>query len=681
MDNENKILLNSVRTPSSVNVDSNIQFGITNTNKPIPLNDIDTTVSQFQQFEKERKKSTTYRFYGVVSPIISNPIFNDNIKISRNGDNVTSKKILSSDIFEKDGWIGFYNDELDETALQFNDNKSALCEFFPFDPGYDRLKMLDSDGVPNYLFKVTYPFRNKNISLIRNSSKTLEDGIPIIDKFIIKLNGRLYTGFKTAINHGLSVNDSIKLLSFIDNSITLTNTVGGLALNERDYRVFKLGNQSNDNKFRVFVVDIDPFSIDFTIGESTVKRIVDGKESNYYVREFKSLTTDYKDYDIYPAAYGTTYFNDDVAAFNFIKDVDVDGLVDNLGRPLSELYLTIVKNDSDASLTSPNTQYWMEQQSGLTVNADRFWTPIIAGYELENNENLNYNVRAYGDPDYSNNLWYGNIDETNIDFDGDIVEYNVNDLLERRLELVYHRINTVYRENLNSISNDIFLDKKEGYIYNPFKKIQIREFSTTINPTVNLQPLIDEFNITEPSEIENLKNSFGVPDYAYSPVPNLYRWRTLLEIGEVDETGVGVDYPFESGAHYMYLNNRFMFQRQDPPCEFILISDEVTLGSSSVDPGNLQQEKFVKLLGDPTYLNYELLYLSYNGVQSTNFRPILDTILGNPPNIVNYNGISGLTMSVNRVSYQGEYELGKRDVAGGCVDLSLLKQKDVDDVC
>ena len=76
-----------------------------------------------------------------------------------------------------------------------------------------------------------------------------------------------------------------------------------------------------------------------------------------------------------------------------------------------------------------------------------------------------------------------------------------------------------------------------------------------------------------------------------------------------------------------------------------------------------------------------LLYLSYNGVQSTNFRPILDTILGNPPNIVNYNGISGLTMSVNRVSYQGEYELGKRDVAGGCVDVSLLKQKDVDDVC
>ena len=29
----------------------------------------------------------------------------------------------------------------------------------------------------------------------------------------------------------------------------------------------------------------------------------------------------------------------------------------------------------------------------------------------------------------------------------------------------------------------------------------------------------------------------------------------------------------------------------------------------------------------------------------------------------------------------GEYELGKRDIPGGCVNLSLLKQKDIDDVC
>ena len=81
MEKTNKILLNKTRTFDSVNVNSQIQIGIDSTNKPIPLNDIDTNVSQFEQFEKERKESTIYRFYGNVTPIISNPLFNDNIKI------------------------------------------------------------------------------------------------------------------------------------------------------------------------------------------------------------------------------------------------------------------------------------------------------------------------------------------------------------------------------------------------------------------------------------------------------------------------------------------------------------------------------------------------------------------------------------------------------------------------
>ena len=83
MEKTNKILLNKTRTYNSVNVNSQIQIDIENTSKPIPLNDIDTTVSQFEQFEKERKESTKYRFYGQVTPIISNPLFNDNVKISK----------------------------------------------------------------------------------------------------------------------------------------------------------------------------------------------------------------------------------------------------------------------------------------------------------------------------------------------------------------------------------------------------------------------------------------------------------------------------------------------------------------------------------------------------------------------------------------------------------------------
>ena len=115
MDNKIKILLNSVKLPDNVNVNTQIQFGLNNNNKPIPLNDIDTTVSQFEQFEKERKDSTIYRFYGVVKPVVTNVLFNENIKIYLKQPKplpnvspvpqVAAKTIMSSSLFEKDGWV------------------------------------------------------------------------------------------------------------------------------------------------------------------------------------------------------------------------------------------------------------------------------------------------------------------------------------------------------------------------------------------------------------------------------------------------------------------------------------------------------------------------------------------------------------------------------------------------
>lgn len=724
MDINNKILLNSVKLPDNVNVNTQIQFGLNNTNKPIPLNDIDTTVSQFEQFEKERKECTRYRFYGVVKPVVTNVLFNENIKIyvkePKPTPNVSpvpqivAKTIMSSSIFEKDGWVGSYNDEPNTDEIQYNDNKSALCEFFPFDPGYDRLKMLDSDGASNYLLKIVYPFNTRDITLVKNNSNiSLKDGIPIIDQFTIDLNGRQYTGFRTPMNHGLNVGDKIRLYNFVDN--TPNNT---LNLTTRLYRVFKLGNQVNDNKLRTFVIDVNPSDIDFTLGISTLKRSVNNKLSSYYVRRFKSLTSsDYKDYDLYPAAYGVTYFNDEVVAFNFKNDIDVSSLVDNLGRPITELYLSILKNDNDSNPASINTQYWLQQQQTLPPPYNiRFWTKISAGYKLEDDSSVNYNIKSYGDTTYQGSTYYENIDESDNIFDGDIVEYNESELLERRLENVYHRVNTVYREFLNSIDSNK-RNKREGYLYTPFNLIKIRELSNYINPVVNLQLVIDRYNITNPIEIDELRKSFQIPDYATEIAPNVFKWRDLLEIGEFDNSGAGVDYPFESGAHYIYLDKRFYFQRQDPPCEFSLISEDIVLGASDVN--NVQQDKLIKLLNDPTFLNYTIDipatslvnvndnttvpnpqsglivfntnpdivngvgvgYYQFNGNNWTKVIFTLDVGSANTLDILNYNGLANLNIEVTLADYIGEYELGKRDVAGGCLDLSFLKQKEIDDVC
>ena len=657
MEKTNKILLNSQRLPNNVNVNTQIQLGMENTNKPLPLNDIDTTISQYEQFEKERKESTIYRFYGNVNPIISNPLFNDNVKIYEDeNNNIKGKKIFSSGIFEKDGWIGYYNDEIDEDLLQVGDNKSALCDFFPFDPGYDRLSFLDSDGKPNYLVKITYPFDSDNsvVLLKNNSNISIKDGIPVIGLFEIEINGSKYTGIKTLINHGLSEGSNVNLYNFIDNS-----TSSSLKLNSKYFRVIKLGNRTNDDRFRSFVVNIDPQFLNFNIGVSTIKRVVRGEPSQYYVRRFSGLTTTYTDYDMYPAAYGVTYFDDRVVAFNFKTDIDVKGLRDNLGRPITELYFTVLKNDNDADPNSINTQYWLEEQKNLPPpNNNRFWTTVKGGYNIEKNENSNYDVRSIGDGNFVTSEYYENIDESNDTFDGDIVEYNNNELLERQLEEVYHRVNTVYREDIKN--------KKEGYIYKPFNKIQIRQYANYINPVVDLQSVIDKFNITNPVDIDNLKKSFGIPDYAYEITTNVYKWRTILEIGEFDTTGGGVNYPFESGAHYVYLDKRFYFQRQDPPCDFAITTIEV---SAPFTPQ--EKEQFLSYLTDPTFLNYELKDDIDITLLNKNENDLLNYPLNNPP----------INVFVNFASYFGDYELGERDVAGGCVDLSLLKQKTIDDVC
>ena len=664
MGKEVKILLNKERSAESVNVNTKFNFNIENSNKPLPITDTSVVVSANEQAQIERRESTKYRFYGNISPLISNQIYNDNVKIYINNNNqVDSIKIQSNDIFEQNGWVGFYESSFYEpnNILQTNLKKS-LCEFTTFDPDYNRLRFLDDDGKPNYKMMITYPASTKDITLIRNNSNiTLADGIPIINQTTVTLNGRDYVAFTTAINHGLQKRDEINLYNLTD------NTGGNLALTNRSYNVFKLGDDNNDKKNRTFVLDINPLEISFNMGISTIKRVVNDKESEYYVRVFSALTENYTDYDTYPAAYGTSYYYDKVAAFNFITDVDVDGIKDNLGRPLSELFLTVVKNDEDSENNSISNTYWLNKQSVMSgSDKNRFWTKISGGFLTEKNINLNYNISAYGDSNYitSSAVWFENIDESNSQFDGDIVEYNEDELLEKRLENVQHRINTVYRENLEEIKNDGFTEnKREGYIYNPHSQIIIREFSSK-NPIVDIQSIINKFNITEQSEIEKYKKIYDVPDYATEISPNIFKWRDLLEIGDIDGFGSGVDYPFESGAHYIYLNNRFYLKRQDPPCDFNITSQLLTLPTD--------KDLFEELLITPTFLSYQLL--DVNDLDNTSSGGVSD--------LSNYNNVlQPIEVIVKSASFFGEYELGVRDVPGSCINYDILKSSDINDEC
>jgi len=667
-----KILLNKEKSVLSTNINEEININIENTTRPLPLGDVEHTVNSFDQFEKERAESTKYRFYGTINPMISNMLYNDNVDIISGNTGVVGKKILSDRIFLNDGWYGtfFENPDTSEDGLEyvnkFNDNSSTLCAFTPFDPGYERLNILDTDGIPNYMLKLTYPYSTKDITLVENNGGiTLADGIPIIKKIKISINDRLYTGFKTPINHGLGVGDEIKMYNFQD-------PTGNLVLSARTISIFSLGNQVNDDKERIFVVDIDPDEIDINIGISTIKRLVIGVESEYYVRSFSALTTNEIDYDLYPAAFGKNYFNDQVAAFYFKNDIDIKNIRDNLGRPLSEIYLTIIKQGEELDPTNYNHKYWIDQQNGLPppINT-QFWASIAGGYITEKSKPVNYNIRAFNDGAYPQ-TYYSGIDISATTYDADIVEYNVNTLLEKKLEDVYHRINTVYRENRSTIigGDPPVENLTEGYIYQPHKKIQIREFSDFIEEG-------DTINTVGIPDYSTLKYSASTQSGATGPIETIplskvsrqFKWRDLLDIDFVDSNGFGVDYPFESGAHYLNIDTRFYLQRQDPPCKDLVSSVETSYNQETFP------SDYLYLLYSPNFYQYEIT----NGEFLNNLFQNSDwfTVMTDP----SYQGNEVIEMTLYTLNYVGDYELGDRYTPGGCLDFSIINQKTIDDEC
>jgi hypothetical protein len=628
MDERIKKILTEQLSKNDVNLDSQMLLQINNTSRPLPLNNLRRVLNLPEQEDLERQSSTKYRFYGNIKPVISNAIYNKNIKIYNTGttDNPLPaiQTVTSRDMVIQDGWFGYYDDDSDtaqtfETSTDtFNDNKSSLCQFIPFDPGYERLNFIDSDGVSNYILKITYPAYTEDLTLVENGGNgvSLSQGIPIVSLTGISINDREYTLFESSINHGLQEEDLIKLYNFTD------QTGGDLGLDERRVSVFKLGDEKNDNKDKLFILDIKPSEISLNLGSSYFTRWVDNKESKYYVRVFSALTTTEIEYDIYPTAYEETYYGDKVVSYNFKDDIDVNGLKDNLGRPLSEVFLTIVKKKQDGDPTSLNDIYWDSQQTSST----EFWTDKVGGFITSNITN-NYNIRAVNDPNYNQVYYTTGVTENEDRYVGDIVEYNENELYEKVLEDVYHRLNTVYREEKGLY---------EGYIYKPHNRIKIRDYSGYI-----------EYG--DPAKVANIPD-YATVDYsgATSASTILYKWRDLLDIGLFDEQGFGVDYPFVSGAHYLYVNSRFYYRRQDPPCNVEFIDTETVIDEDNLD-------NFVEKISTPLFM----------GIVS------IETNANN----------DDLIMITRESLYTGGYSLGERYNGGGCIDLAQIETKEISNVC
>jgi hypothetical protein len=584
--------LNGLSSKNSVNTDTFLNVNLVNNERLLPYGDINKIINSGERFTTERNKCSFYRILGSINLTATNALFNINDSSKNNAftwstfndisfldtsypddfnvedkEDYTYSLSIQNYLKEKDGWFGHYEPDL---------TKTKLCEFFDMEPKRERFSFLpdfspfhptqtqlynQNTSVKNWEMTITYPAAaDKTHNMINN-------GLLIIESISTTLATRTMVAFGVACKHNLKIGDFVR--------ISGTNGYDG------DHIVVRTGLENGDLKDYYFVLDLPPTGIISV--DSRMKKLYNGFESEYYFRKFKKIKTkttsviETDDYETYELGFSETIFSDDIVQFVFNEDIDVDGLIDNLGRPLSELYLTLIKTDSNNLFTRVSSGIETPLIEKLnTSDVNLYLKKIPAINKIHNGGDL---------PFISHNPFDTNVRISDEFYYGDLVEYNVNTLKEVVLAEVQHRFNTLNRETnftlsatsslgINPVINVFSLGPRhEGYYYKAHHNIKIREFSSYIE-------VGDE-------------NTYDLPTYATDMGDGRFVWRDLLDIGFNETDTKGLDYPFVNGSHYMYNNYSFFIKRQDPFNEWDLfytnypsdpiggvITDKFTVNSS-----------------------------------------------------------------------------------------------------
>jgi len=538
MINRKKYKLKEFKSKSNVNQDTFVKVNLFEENRMLPPGEINHVIDVAEQFNKERQESGLYRFIFTINPLFSNPLFNPdtNGEWGDFGSNIKPKsgnawETFDDDIFKKEpkdndfddlnynypeainkhltevnGWFGFYDPDV---------TSPTTCAYFDMEPTRARFD-LNKSIADNWGVLITYP------ASVNDTHNIINGGLLLVDANAVEVGGRDMVALATATYHNLRIGDKVLLSGIGDNALNGT------------FKVERTGLDNGDFKNNYFVIDVNPSnasgSLGGTFGGGRMKRNYNGKLSRYYIRQFKNIMLDKNNYEIYPLAFSKTIFNDQNYQISITEDIDVGGLTDNLGRPLSELYLTFIKKDSgvfgnvqsgfdleliEGSLTNTDLSNVRRMHDGTTL-------PVPTHPPLPGETAINSSM----------NLFYG-----------DVVEYNEYEQKEFVLSDVLHRFNTINRET-SGPTPPASGPRREGYLYKPHHKIKIREFSLYIEQG-------DQFTA-------------GIPDYATDLGDGRYLWRDLLDIGIFDGEGDFLDYPFTNGVHYIHSNICLKTTRQDP---------------------------------------------------------------------------------------------------------------------
>lgn len=304
-------------------------------------------------------------------------------------------------------------------------------------------------------------------------------------------------------------------------------------------------------------------NIDDSAQHISYKKVVNDIECEYYVRIFSKIpnfknasedtsneyqiykndaevlhTYQDKEYDfeshVSRLAFAKNIYTDEVGEVVFTDDINIANLKDNLGRPLSSIYLTLIKNNKGykewygydyktdwdvKEITADTVEYshcfgkitcGIETSDESTCNGDINSIYTISndqnesgnfGYDIEN---INGASRSYNNCKIAvNEIWF----DLDKHYYGDLCYYDNYNAVERSIQPIMHRFNTAQRECSQTASankryytefvyDEIGSDDydasgdftisattvrntnryNEGYYYNPHYEIRIRTF-------------------------------------------------------------------------------------------------------------------------------------------------------------------------------------------------------------
>ena len=330
-----------------------------------------------------------------------------------------------------------------------------------------------------------------------------------------------------------------------------------------------VGYKNHSNKYltksgsntKYYIINNKYVNLDDKAQNISYKKVVNGVECDYYVRVFEKVpnfknasAVTSSEYDIYKndseliheyqdkkydfeshvsrLAFAKNIYGDDVGEIVFTDDIDISNLIDNLGRPISTLYIMffksnkgykewygfytqedIKKNDKRIDINSDNVTYShcfgmltcgyeTSDESICNSDIDSIYTINNIG---ESSQGISISKLNKGRGDYYH--------DTEIAYDvdkkfyGDICCYDGYNIVEESIQPIMHRFNTAQRESSKSLSieyyqnfnydNIIYDDydinqnftiktdvvknvnqKKEGYYYKPFYPIEIKTFGS-----------------------------------------------------------------------------------------------------------------------------------------------------------------------------------------------------------